>query len=262
MCGAFNAVLLQEASDHVQHISDQFHVYTDEDDLAILLNRDTFLPGAFKFPIIEETTSKTTWGLKALVVCGFLRRPPVGGPKSVTLCTVHLHNVVAKKRDAATSLGRICWWRLQQCCQRHHCRHFSATQNSWRRARYHSGGRVAQKEMTPTAQGSCIYPVANKQLGLNERDESTHYQVFMHLWATHLPGGTRVSLRSDAAQVRRNLRAAGKNVRKLQRRLFQAAQSKADPVTCTATAGKLQSAPPKRLRTASPTHPAYHGIFQ
>ena len=104
MCGAFNAVLLQEARDHVQHISDQFLVYTDGDDLAILLNRDTFLPGAFKFPIIEETTSKTTWGLKALVVCGYLRRPPAGGPKSVTLCTVHLHNVVAKKRDEATSL--------------------------------------------------------------------------------------------------------------------------------------------------------------
>ena len=43
-------------------------------------------------------------GLTTLVVCGHLRRPPVGAPKTVTFCTVHLHNVVAKKRDAPTSL--------------------------------------------------------------------------------------------------------------------------------------------------------------
>ena len=104
MCGAFNAVLLQEAHDHVPHISDQFNTYPDDGDLVILLNKDTFLPDAVKCPIIEESTSKTTWGLKALVICGHLRRPPAGGPKTVTFCTVHLHNVVAKKRDAATSL--------------------------------------------------------------------------------------------------------------------------------------------------------------
>ena len=86
MCGAFNAVLLKDARDHVQHISDQFLVYTDDEDLAILLNRDTFLPGAFKFPIIEKkTTSKSTWGLKALVVCGYLRRPPAGPQVSHTM---------------------------------------------------------------------------------------------------------------------------------------------------------------------------------
>ena len=63
MCGAFNVVLLQEAADHVPHISDQFQVYTDDEDLAILLNRDTFLPDTVKYPIIEESTSKTTWRL-------------------------------------------------------------------------------------------------------------------------------------------------------------------------------------------------------
>ena len=103
MCGAFNAVLLQEAHDHVPHISDQFNTCSDERVLAILLNKDTFLPDAIKYPIIEESTSRTTWSLRALVVCGHLRRPPVGAPKMVTFCSVHLHNVVAKKRDAATS---------------------------------------------------------------------------------------------------------------------------------------------------------------
>ena len=41
-CGKFHAVILQEASDHVQHISDQFMAFTDNTDVAILLNKDTF----------------------------------------------------------------------------------------------------------------------------------------------------------------------------------------------------------------------------
>ena len=104
MCGAFSIVLLQEAADHVPHVSDQFNTYTDGDNLAILLNKDTFLPNADKYPIVEESTSKNTWSLTALVVRGHLRRPPIGAPKTVTVCSVHFHNVVAKKRGAATSL--------------------------------------------------------------------------------------------------------------------------------------------------------------
>ena len=41
-CGRFHAVVLQEASDHVPHISDQFIAHTGNTDLAILLNNDTF----------------------------------------------------------------------------------------------------------------------------------------------------------------------------------------------------------------------------
>ena len=37
-CGKFHAVILQEASDHVPHMSDQFIAHTDNTDLAILLN--------------------------------------------------------------------------------------------------------------------------------------------------------------------------------------------------------------------------------
>ena len=43
-CGKFHAVILQEASDHVPHISEQFLVCTGNADLAILLNKDTFEP--------------------------------------------------------------------------------------------------------------------------------------------------------------------------------------------------------------------------
>ena len=41
-CGKFHAVILQEAGDHVPHISDQFMAYTGNTDLAILLNKDTY----------------------------------------------------------------------------------------------------------------------------------------------------------------------------------------------------------------------------
>ena len=131
--------------------------------LAILLNRETFLPDSVKYPIIEESTSKTTWGLKALVVCGHLRRPPIGAPKTITLCTVHLHNVVAKKRDAATSLLQRLFAHTKllevdfvggdfnRAAKGINLQTCSATQNSWPRARYRSGVR---KVMTPTAQGS------------------------------------------------------------------------------------------------------------
>ena len=64
-----------------------------------------------------------------------------------------------------------------------------------------------------------IHTFSNDRLGLNERDESTHDPVFMHLWATYLLGGTRAALRSDAAQSRRLLNAVTKNDRKRQRRL-------------------------------------------
>ena len=43
-CGRLHAVILQEASDHVTHITDQFIAYTGHTDLAILLNKDTFEP--------------------------------------------------------------------------------------------------------------------------------------------------------------------------------------------------------------------------
>ena len=43
-CGKFHAVIPQEASDHVPHISDQIVAFTGNTDLAILLNKDTFEP--------------------------------------------------------------------------------------------------------------------------------------------------------------------------------------------------------------------------
>ena len=142
--------------------------------------------------------------------------------------------------------------------------------NSWHQVRLRSGKPEALNGSNVDCTGFLCMPrrpfhwvvnkhgahtFSNDQLGLNERDESTHYPVFMHLWSTYLPGGTPAALRSDAAQARRLLKATTKNERKRQRRLNQAAASKVDPATSTATAGKSQSAPPTR-----PIYP--YDVFQ
>ena len=106
VCGRFRAVILQEASDHVTHISDQFIAYTGNTDLAILLNKDTFEPDPAVFAFNEASTSKYTSGMVLLIVRGLLRRPSLSGTPTVTFCSDDIHNVVAKKRDAATDLLR------------------------------------------------------------------------------------------------------------------------------------------------------------
>ena len=103
-CGKFHAVILQEASDHVPHISEQFLVCTGNTDLAILLNKDTFEPDPIVLTYKVDSTSKGTWGMVLLIVRGLLRRPSLSGSPTVTFCSVHIHNVVAKKRDASTEL--------------------------------------------------------------------------------------------------------------------------------------------------------------
>ena len=50
-CGKFHAVILQEASDHVPHISNQFIAHTGNTDVAILLNKDTFEPNPMVFAL-------------------------------------------------------------------------------------------------------------------------------------------------------------------------------------------------------------------
>ena len=103
-CGKFHAVIFEEASDHVPHISDQFRAYTDNMDLAILLNKDTFEPDPIVLTFKAESASKGTWGMVLLIVRGLLRRPSLSGSSTVTFCSVHIHNVVAEKRDASTEL--------------------------------------------------------------------------------------------------------------------------------------------------------------
>ena len=78
--------------------------YTGNTDLAILLNKDTFEPDPIVLTFKVDSTSKGTWGMVLLIVRGLLRRPSLSGSSTVTFCSVHIHNVVAKKRDASTEL--------------------------------------------------------------------------------------------------------------------------------------------------------------
>ena len=61
-------------------------------------------PTVFAFQ--EASSSKDTWSMVVLVVRGLLRRPSLSGSPTVTFCSLHIHNVVAKKRDASADLLR------------------------------------------------------------------------------------------------------------------------------------------------------------
>ena len=89
-CGRFRAVILQEASDYVPHITNQFIAYTGNTDLAILLNKDTFEPDPVVFAFKEDSTRKGTCGMVLLIVRGLLRRPSLCGTSTVTCCSVHI----------------------------------------------------------------------------------------------------------------------------------------------------------------------------
>ena len=69
-----------------------------------MLNKDTFEPDPIVLTFKSDSTSKGTWGMVLLIVRGLLRRPSLSGSPTVTFCSVHIHNVVAKKRDAFTEL--------------------------------------------------------------------------------------------------------------------------------------------------------------
>ena len=63
-----------------------------------------FVPNA-TLPL-SSAHRKGTWGTALLIVRGLLRLPSLSGSPTVTSCSVHIHNVVAKKRGASTDLLR------------------------------------------------------------------------------------------------------------------------------------------------------------
>ena len=237
-CGRFHAVILQEASDHVPHISDYFRAYTDNTDLAILLNKDTFEPDPFVLSFKVDSTSKNTWGMVLLIVRALLRRPSLSGSRTVTFCSAHIHNVVAKKRDASTELlqflhskmlehkvdfiggdfnmsafstvsdvfsdpefsapGHSCLWGLGALDEQH---------------RECTGFLIMPKrpyEWRVDSRG--CYKLDNSALGLGPRDRSAHLPVFLHLRNTDIPGPNSV-MRSEQAQQRRLERRRNKERR-------------------------------------------------
>ena len=235
--------ILQEASDHVSHISDYFRAYTDNTDLAILLNKDTFEPAPIVLTFKADSTSKGTLGMVLLIVRGLLRRPSLSGSPTVTFCSVHIHNVVAKKRDASTELLQ----RLHGYMREHNVdfiggdfnmsafstvgdvftdEEFSAPGNSllWRLGaleepnRECAGFLIMPKrpyEWRVHSQG--CYKFDNAMLGLGPRDQSAHLPVFLHLRTTNLPGPSSV-MRSEQAQQSRFERRHNKHERMQRRR--------------------------------------------
>ena len=86
--GRFHAVIPQEASDHVPHVSDQFIPYTGDTDLAILLNKDTFEPNAAVLAFHESTTSRTRGAWWSLWFEDFYDALPFRAPHGhVLLCS-------------------------------------------------------------------------------------------------------------------------------------------------------------------------------
>ena len=237
-CGKFHAVILQEASDHVPHISAYFLAYTDNTDLAILLNKDTFEPDPFVTLFKVESTSKNTWGMVLLIVRALLRRPSISGTPTVTFCSVHIHNVVAKKRGASTDLLQVLHAKMLEhnvdfiggdfnmsvfstVSEVFSDPEFSAPGHSclWglgaldEQYRERTGFLIMPKrpyEWRVDSHG--CYKIDNSALGLGPRDQSAHLPVFLHLRNTNIPGPNS-AMRSEQAQQRRLERKRNKERR-------------------------------------------------
>ena len=88
-CGKFHAVILQEASDHVPHISDQFRAYTDNTDLAILLNKDTFEPDPMVLTLRPTPRAKVLGAWSYSLFEASLRRPSLWFTDCYLLLSTH-----------------------------------------------------------------------------------------------------------------------------------------------------------------------------
>ena len=242
-CGKFHAVILQEASDHVPHISDQFRAYTDNTDLAILLNKDTFEPDPIVLTFKADSTSNSTWGMVLLIVRGLLRRPSLSGTPTVTFCSVHIHNVVAKKRDASTELLQFFHAKMREhnvdfIGGDFNMSAFSTVSDVFSDPEFSAPGHSclwglgALNEQHRECTGFLIMPKRpcewrvdshgcykfdNAALGLGPRDQSAHLPVFLHLRNTNLPGPSSI-MRSEQAQQRRYDRKHNKPERAKKRR--------------------------------------------
>ena len=224
----FMRLFSKKASDHVPHITDHFIAYTGNTDLAILLNKDTCETDPAVFASKEASTSKDAWSMVLLIARGLLCRPSLSGTPTVTFCSVHIHNVAAKKRDASTDLLQ----RLHGYMQQHNVDfiggdfnmsalstvgdvfsdpEFSAPGNSFlwglcvleEQYRECTGFFIMPKrpyEWRVDSHG--CYKLDNAALGLGPRDQTAHLQVFLHLRTTNLPRPSSI-LRSKQAQTKK-----------------------------------------------------------
>ena len=208
--------------------SDQFMAFTDNTDLAILLNKDTFEPDLIVLTFKADSTSKGTSGMVLLIVRGLLRRPSITGSPTVIFCSAHIHNVVAKNRDASTELLQF----LHGYMREHNVDFiggdfnmsaFSTVSDVFSDPEFSAPGHSclwglgALDEQHRECTGFLIMPKRpyewrvyshgcykfdNAALGLGPRDQSAHLPEFLHLRNTNIPGPSSI-MRSEQAQQRR-----------------------------------------------------------
>ena len=88
-------------------VPDQFIACTSDTEIDILLNKDTFEPDAAVFVICDASAQQGHVGDGSACCSWTTAWPiPLWHSHTVTFCSVHVHDVVAKKRDASSSLLR------------------------------------------------------------------------------------------------------------------------------------------------------------
>ena len=176
--------------------------------------------------------------MAALIVRGQLRRTSISGSSTVTFCSVHVHNKVAKKRDAPTSLLQLLYAHIVQhnvvfIGGDFNMSTFSTVGDFFSDLEFSAPGNAlllgigGLDETCKDRTGFLIMPKRpyewsvevhgcykfdNADFGFAPRDQTAHFPVFLHLCVTNLPGRDSIT-RSCQAQQRRLERAASKNDR-------------------------------------------------
>ena len=173
-----------------------------------------------------------------LIVRAVLRRPSLSGSPTVTFCSAHIHNVVAKKRDASTELlqflhSKMLEYNVDFIGGDINMSAFSTVSDVFSDPEFSAPGHSclwglgALDEQCRECTGFLIMPkrpyewrvdshgcckIDNSALGLGSRDQSAHLPVFLHLRNTNIPGPNS-TMRSEQAQQRRLERKRNKERR-------------------------------------------------
>ena len=115
IAGRWHVIMLQEASDYVDHelLTNRFHV-THHAGCAVLFNKDTFYPNVDVKSIYLRDTRRDLpdqvmegeqgWVLQGVLSRAIFRRPPVSGQKYFTVSSLHISHIYVKKRGIAKKL--------------------------------------------------------------------------------------------------------------------------------------------------------------
>ena len=153
-----------------------------------------------------------------LIVRGLLRRPSLSGTPTVTFCSVHIHKVVAKKRDASTDLLRRLHGHMKQfnvdfVGADFNVSAFSTVGDVFSDPEFSAPGNsflqglgALEEPNRELGFSSCqsvhvsgvwIHTAATNMMtlhsALDPRDQTAHLPVFLHLHTANLPGPDSIS---------------------------------------------------------------------